>query len=191
MLELVTARARTRGKAPVEFTYQAVGRLRPRAVKDKEGKDVLRKDGSKVEVDDVETFLVTDSLQDVIDLYGTLNDDERKVGDKVRAPLQCVIDYALEGYNQMSRDKAAPVSEQVVEDELTPITVAMVEYGVFTDTTDDKGNVTEAKTHATTWRRAVTQAAALFGTSRLEYAQQFPQYKALLAKGWKPAENAA
>ena len=175
MLELVTARARTRGKSPVEFTYQAVGRLRPRKVLDKEGNPVKRADGSEVEVDDVETNAVTSDFQDVLNLFGSLNAEER--GN--REPLQMAIDFALEGFNYTSRKNAAPVTEQVTEDELTPVTAALVEKQIM----DETG--------ATTWRRTVTQAAKMFESDRLEYAQKTPQYKKLLATGWKYPEKAA
>jgi hypothetical protein len=168
-LELVTARARTRGKSPVEFTYQAVGRLRPRKVLDKDQNPVKRADGSEVEVDDVETTSLTEDFNDVLTLLGSLTEEERGK----RTPLQMAIDSTLEGFNYNSRKNAAPVTEQVTEDELTPITVAFVEKQLMTDT------------EATTWRRTITQAAKLMEMERLDYVKLAPQYKKLLATGWK------
>lgn len=209
MLNLVTARARTRGKSPVEFTFQAVGRLKPRFVTDKdnnpilvdnEGKPVkysLKKDdkgkeslpfelnsegnpiapeGTRfVEVDDILTSGVTEKLEDVLELFGALSEDERGK----RTPLQMVIDSALDGFNHNQRKNAAPVSEQVTEDELTPITAALSEKGILSEQ------------DATTWRRTVTGTAKLMEMERLDFAKTTPQYKKLIAAGWKPAETAA
>lgn len=221
MLNLVTARARTRGKSPVEFQFQAVGRLKPRFVTDKDNNPILvsgdgteknpttvvkyslvkekDKDGKEtgkeklpfkldstgnpiapegtrfIEVDDVQTSGVTDNLQDVLDLFGSLTDDERGK----RTALQMVIDSALDGFNYASRKNAAPVSEQVTEDELTPITAALSEYKIL-----DEQN-------ATTWRRTVTGTAKLMEMERLAFAKTTPQYKKLIAAGWKPVESAA
>lgn len=229
MLNLVTARSRTRGKSPAEFTFQAVGRLQPRKVMDKDGNPILvdgegkvvkytltkekDKDGKEtgkeslpfendsegnpiapegtrfVEVDDVQTNGLTDNLQEVIDLFGALSDDERgyitvndaegKPVKSARTPLQMVIDSALDGYNYASRKSAAPVTEQVTEDELTPITNAMVAHKILSEQ------------DATTWRRTMTGTAKLMELNRLQFAQSSPQYKKLLAAGWKPAEVAA
>lgn len=208
MLNLVTARARTRGKSPVEFTFQAVGRLKPRKVNDKNGNPILvdsegnpvkyelkkDKDGNEtlpfekdsqgnpvapegtrfVEIDDIETNGLTDNLQEVLDFLGSLSEAERNG----RTPLQMAIDSALDGYNYASRKSAAPVSEQVTEDELTPITTAMVEYKVLNEQ------------DATTWRRTITSSAKLMETDRLQFAKMTPQYKKLIAAGYKPAEAA-
>lgn len=219
MLNLVTARARTRGKSPVEFTFQAVGRLAPRFVSDKDGNPILvdgegkqvkyslKKVGDKeelpfekdskgnpvapegtrfVEVDDVQSNGLTDNLQEVIDLFGALSEKERgtvtvsetdaegKVTTKQvpRSPLQMVIDSALDGYNYASRKSAAPVTEQVTEDELTPITQAMVEKGILSEQ------------DATTWRRTMTGTAKLMEVDRLTFAKTSPQYKKLIAAGY-------
>jgi hypothetical protein len=40
-IELVTVKARTRGKSPVEFQYQGVGKITPRKVKDKDNQDIV------------------------------------------------------------------------------------------------------------------------------------------------------
>jgi hypothetical protein len=209
-LRLVTARARTRGKSPVEFQYQAVGRLQPRKVMDKDGNPILVDADSKVvkyeinkdektgklslpfendsegnpvapegtrfvEVDDVVTSGLSDNLQEVLDLFGALSEDERNK----RTPLQMVIDSALDGYNYTSRKSAAPVTEQITEDELTPITAALVEHKILSEQ------------DATTWRRTMTGTAKLMEVNRLTFAQSSPQYKKLIAAGWKPAETAA
>ena len=204
MLSLVTARARTKGKTPVEFSYQAVGRLVARNVKDKdsnpilvdsEGKNVkyeLKKDkdgkeslpfendsegnpiapeGTRfVVVDDVETNGLTDNFQEVLDLFGSLTDDERGK----RSALQMVIDSALDGFNYQSRKNAAPVTEQVTEDELTPITLGLVEHKILSEQ------------DATTWRRNITGIAKTMEQPRMTFAVASPQYKKLLAKGWTP-----
>lgn len=204
-LELVTARARTRGKSPQEFSFKAVGRLRPRKVIDKDGNAIVVNEKNEpvkysfdkegkvigsdlitqnekgelvlsgnlrfVEVDEVETNGVTEDFQDVLNLFGTLSEDERGK----RSPLQMVIDSALDGYNYSSRKSAAPVTEQVTEDELTPLTTALVEHKIMSDT------------EATTWRRTITQAAKLMDTDRLEYAKMTPQYKKLIKAGYKAA----
>ena len=237
MLNLVTARARTRGKSPVEFTFQAVGRLSPRFVTDKDGNPVLvdnegksvkyalkkvkDKDGKETDktelpfeldseknpiapegtrfviVDDVETSGLTDSMQEVLDLAGSLTDDERgyiTVNETVkdaegketitakkvaRTPLQCVIDWSLDGFNYLSRKNAAPVSETVTEDELTPITAALVHFNIL----DEQA--------ATTWRRTVTGTAKLMEMTRMDFTKTTPQYKKLLKAGYVPAVEAA
>lgn len=202
MLNLVMARARTRGKSPVEFTYQAVGRLSSRKVSDKDGNPILvdgegnvvkyslkKVEGKKdslpfendsegnpiapegtrfVEVDDVLTTGVSEDLQEVLDLFGSLSENERSK----RTALQMVIDSALDGYNYASRKSAAPVTEQVTEDELTPITQALVEHGILSEQ------------DATTWRRTMTGTAKMMDLNRLDFAKTSPQYKKLIAKGW-------
>lgn len=202
-LTVVTARARTRGKSPVEFPFQAVGRLRPRKVMDKDGNPILVNDKNEavkytdkdgkvlsagvtrnesgdlvapeghrfIEVDDVETAGLTDNFQEVLDLFGSLTDAERNN----RTPLQMVIDNALDGFNYTSRKNAAPVTEQVTEDELTPITVGLVEHKILSEQ------------DATTWRRTITGAAKTMEVDRLTFAKQSPQYKKLIAAGWKEA----
>lgn len=202
-LNLVTARARTRGKSPVEFTYQAVGRLAARKVSDKDGNPILvdsegkqvkyslRKndktgkdelpfendsegnpvapEGTRfVEVDDVLTSGLSDNLQEVLDLFGALSEAERGK----RTPLQMVIDSSLDGYNYASRKSAAPVTEQVTEDELTPITAALVEHKILSEQ------------DATTWRRTMTGTAKLMEIDRLTFAKTSPQYKKLIAAGY-------
>lgn len=212
MLNLVTARSRTRGKTPKEFTFQAVGRLKARNVEDKDGNPILvDEEGKQVKyslvkkdekseiatelpfqktesgdliapegtrflvVDDVETSGLTDSMQEVLDLFGTLTEDERGK----RTVNQFAIDALLDGFNYQARKNAAPVTEQVTEDELTPITLALVEKKILSDT------------DATTWRRTITSSAKLMEMNRLDFATKSPQYKKLLASGWKPAEKVA
>jgi hypothetical protein len=222
MLSLVTARARTKGKTPKEFTFQAVGRLSPRKVNDKDNNPILvdaegnqvkytlvKKDGKDVlpfdvnsdkepiapegtrfiEVDDILTTDVTEKFEDVLELFGSLSEDERgyknvtdaegKVTKVAVTPLQMVINSALDGYNYNSRKNAAPVTEQVTEDELTPITLALVAKGILNEQ------------DATTWRRNITGGAKLMEQNRLEFAQSSPQYKRLIKAGWAPTETAA
>lgn len=215
MLSLVTARARTRGKSPVEFTYQAVGRLQPRKVNDKDGNPILvdsegkqvkyslvkvkDKDGKEtdktelpfekdsegnpvapegtrfVEVDDVLTSGVTDNMQEVLDLIGAMSEADRGK----RSATQFLIDSALDGINYANRKNAAPVTEQVTEDELTPITAALVEKGILSEQ------------DATTWRRTMTGTAKLMEIDRLTFAKTSPQYKKLLAAGYTEPASAA
>lgn len=232
-LNLVTARARTRGKSPVEFDYQAVGRLSPRKVTDKNGNPILMsvdskndkgevvkgeqvkyelkkdKDGKEslpfendsegnpiapegtrfVEVDDVISSGLTESMQEVLDLAGSLSEKERgyvnvtdaegKVSQVAKTPLQCIIDWSLDGFNYLSRKNAAPVTEQVTEDELTPVTLALVSAKIMTEQ------------EATNWRRTVTTTAKMLEQNRMDFAKVTPQYKKLIASGWKPATVAA
>lgn len=208
MLNLVTARARTRGKSPVEFTYQAVGRLVARKVMDKNGNPILvdsdnnvvkyelkkDNDGNEslpfeldsnkepiapegtrfVEVDDVLTKGVTEDFQEVLDLAGKLSESERDG----RTPLQFVIDATLDGINYANRKSAAPITEQVTEDELTPITKALVEHKILSEQ------------DATIWRRTMTGTAKLMDLNRIDFAKTSPQYKKLIAAGWNPEKAA-
>jgi hypothetical protein len=204
-LELVIARARTRGKAPQEFTFKGVGRIQSRKVNDKDGNPIILDDKGNqvkysfdkegkvtgnenitqnekgelvlsgnlrfVEVDELESRGLTEDLQDVLNLFGSLSEDDRGK----RSPLQMVIDSAIDGYNYNARKLAAPVTEQVTTDELTPITAALVEHKIMSEV------------DATTWRRTVTQAAKLMDAARIDYAKMTPQYKKLVAAGYKEA----
>lgn len=204
MLNLVIARARTRGKSPVEFTYKGIGRLVTRKVTDKDGNPIILskndkgeevqvkysydKDGKLtsdnpaltqaedkslvlgaglryVEVDDFDTKSATENFQEVLDLFGTLSEDERGK----RTPLQMAIDSSLDGFNYLSRKTASPVSEQVTEDELQPLVNALIAAKVLTE--ED----------STIWRRAMTTAAKVMEQDRLEFAKTSPAFRKLPA----------
>ena len=181
-LELVTVRARTRGKNPQEFQYQGVGRLTERPVltgekevikKIVDGKEVAeevakpvrREDGSEVKVDDIDASGLVEGtpqgLQEVISLFGTIKSET--------PALQRVIDGALNWFNVLQRKAASPVQEQVTEDELTPLVTELVAKGILS--ADD----------VSVWRRTITSGAKLVEMDRLEYVKMTPQYKKLKA----------
>lgn len=188
MLELVTVKARTRGKTPKEFTYQGVGKLTEREVMsadeepaknedgtpklDAEGKPVMEKapvrdaQGNPVKVDDIDaTGLVPgtpEGLQEVIELFGKI-----PAKDEKDTPLQRIIDGALNWYNVQARKAASPVVEVTNEDELTPIVNELVEAKILK--ADD----------VAVWRRTITSAAKLMEMDRVTYAKMSPHYKKL------------
>lgn len=111
-----------------------------------------------VEVDDVNPHGLTNSIQEVLDLFGTIpaktitvkaeDGTESEQPDPADSPMQRVIDYALDGFNYLSRKDASPVAEPVAsEDEFTPLYDVLVSKGYVK--ADD----------IQTWRRNVTQSA--------------------------------
>lgn len=186
MLNLVTVKARTRGKTPKEFTYEGVGKLELRTVmsgkdevkKDEKGAPVLdedgkpkmvqaplrNEDGSEVQVHDIDASGVTSDLQDVINLFAKV-----PAKDEKDTPLQRVIDGALNWYNVLARKAASPVVEVVTEDELSPIVAELITAGLLTED------------NASVWRRNVTSGAKLIDTDRLDYVKMTKEYKKLVA----------
>lgn len=76
-LELVTVRARTRGKGPKEFTYQGVGRLTERKVTNKDGLPIRRPgpDGKSPDLEFTETKVVDDAGKPVMEKVEILVDE--------------------------------------------------------------------------------------------------------------------
>jgi hypothetical protein len=162
-LELVTARARTRGKSPVEFTYQGYGKLAPRKVTGKDGEAVKREDGTEIEVDDleVEGIVTAEDFDSVLALFD---------GNIVK-----MLEATLIAKNAENRKAASPVTETVTEDELSPIVAAMLENGILADK------------DVAVWRRTVSTASKQVEMSRLDYAGMTKEFKALKRLGKVPA----
>jgi len=94
MLNLVTVRARTRGKGPKEFTYDGIGRLTARQVTNKDGLPI-RKDGKELEF--TETPVVDDNGKPVMETItvvenGVESQKERQVIKRDVAPGQEFIE---------------------------------------------------------------------------------------------------
>lgn len=189
-LELVTVKARTRGKSPQEFSYQGVGRITEREVMsgkeeqaknadgtpkvDEQGKPVMvpapvrREDGSAVTVHDIDASGIVpgtpEGLNEVIELFGKI-----PAKNEQDTPLQRIIDGALNWYNVQARKAASPVTEQVTEDELTPIVTELVSKGILSED------------NVAVWRRNVTSGAKLVEMDRLDYVKMTKEYKKLKA----------
>ena len=161
-LSLVTVRARTRGKAPVLFTYEGIGKLVPRKVIGKGGK-AIQFDGKDLTVDDldVDGFVDDNDLDNVLDVTG---------GSMAR-----MLTFALVGFNMAQRDAASPVSEgQAATDELTDMVNAMIAADILTADT------------ATVWRRSITQGAQAQGVARYNFAVTSKYGRKLAKTGWEP-----
>lgn len=177
-LELVTVRARTRGKSPVEFTYQGYGKPVERKVmgkdntplvmkagvaveptKDKDGEIVLQEGESYIFVDDlnVEGSVTEADFDAVLAIFG---------GDIVK-----VLEGALVAKNAANRKEASPVSETVTEDELTPIVAALTEAGIL------------KSEDVAVWRRNVTSGSKLVEMARIDYVKLTKEYKAGVKAG--------
>jgi hypothetical protein len=209
MLNLVTARARTRGKSPVEFQYQAIGRLIPRKVTDKDGNAIIVNDKNEqvkysfdkdgklnpvegISQNDKGELVVSGNLRlvevDDVEVKGVTSEFQDALDlfgslteeeRSGRSPLQMAIDSCLDGFNYASRKKASPVSEQVQEDELAPIVQALISNKILSD--ED----------STVWRRSVTTAAKLMEMDRVSYAKITPAFKKLSADVQKSFADAA
>ena len=195
-LELVTVRARTRGKSPVEFQYQGVGKLTPRKVLDADnqaivlgadGKAVLYtfdKEGKVVSEDGItqdekgelilaegQRYVVLDDV-DATGLTENLQDVIDLYGAAGNAnPMQAVIDGGLNWFNLSQRKSASPVVETISEDELTPVIAAMVKAGTI------------AEENVSVWRRTVTSGAKSVEMDRLTFAAMTKEYKAAKKAG--------
>lgn len=181
-LELVTVKARTRGKTPVEFSYQGVGKLTERTVMsgkeepaknedgtpklDEKGQPVMVQapardaQGNPITVHDVDVNGITTDVQDVINLFAS-----HPVEGKT--PAQRLIDGALLGFNIEQRKAASPVVEVDKEDELTPLITELIAKSILSQ--DD----------VAVWRRNITSGAKMVEVSRLEYAEMTKEVKKL------------
>lgn len=184
MLELVTARARTRGKAPQEFTYQGYGKIETRKVmgkdneplvigaygkavepvKDKDGEIVLAEGQHYIEVDDLDVkgIIGEDGLPEVLALFG---------GNIVE-----LLEAGIKQKNVDNRKAASPVTEVVTDDELTPYVNAMIEAKILDDKT------------ASVWRRTLTGTAKMFEWTRIDTMLKTKEYKALDKAGKVPTD---
>ena len=176
-MKTVIARARTRGKSPVEFVYQAVGKLIPRTVKGKDGEDLKREDGSIIYVDDVDvTGLVYDEAGDVRE--SALDECLSLFGGN----LGKLLEYGFAGRNEEARRAAAPVTETVTEDELTPIVDILVAAGILSRSRVVEGK-TEPLDEVRNWRRAVSTGAKQIEMSLFDYAMLTKEVKAARKAG--------
>lgn len=176
MLNLVTVQARTRGKSPQMFSYQGVGRLTEREVLGKDGETIKDAEGNPVKVHDIDASGVTDDVNEVLNLFGTIparkikDAEGNEVDDPKDTPLQRVIDGALNWFNVLARKAASPVSEAAPsEDELTPIVAELIAAGILTEDT------------SAVWRRTVTTGAKSVEMERIDFAKMTKEYKKLAA----------
>ena len=179
MLSLVTVKARTKGKTPVEFTYQGVGKLEERPVRTKDGdKQVdLIVDGKSIIVHDVDAAGITSDMAEVVALFDA-NPLVDKDGIKVETTsLQRIIDGALNWFNVQNRKAASPSVEIEKEDELTPLVSALIDGRILNG--DNEG----------TWRRTVTMAAKQTDMERIEYVRLTKEFKALRKQNQKLADS--
>lgn len=127
---------------------------------DKDANLILPEGYSYIEVQDLDASGVTDNLQEVIDLFGTI-----PAKDEKDTPLQRVIDGALNWFNVQARKAASPVAEVEKDDELTPLVTDMVKNGVL------------AQDNVAVWRRAVSTGAKSIEVTRLEFAEMTKEVK--------------
>lgn len=178
-LELVTARARTRGKSPQEFTYQGYGKLAERKVMGKENQPlVIDKDGKAVEPElDADRAIVLSEGQhyifvDDLDVSGVVTaEDFDTVLALFEGDIVKMLEATLIAKNAENRKAASPVSETVTEDELTPIVASLTEAGIL-----------KAEDVAV-WRRTLTGGAKQLEMSRLDYVKLTKEYKAGVKAG--------
>lgn len=159
-IQLVTARARTKGKTPQNFTFPAVGTLTERKIEGNPEKGV-----ADSLVDDIDvSSLVDSSFDDVAALV-----ESQGLVPEGKNVQQTVMGFLLNGFNIASRRKASPVSEAAPsEDELTPYINAMIEAGILKASgVAGEGDETIEKVVGTL-RRAITMTAGLNECSKLE-----------------------
>ena len=148
----------------------------PTYEKDEKGqptdKVVLEEGQRFVFVDDISAAGITNNPQEVLDLFGTIparkvkDAEGNEVDDPSDTPVQRMIDGALNWYNVLARKEASPVTEQVSEDELTPIVSDLIAKGLLTEES------------SATWRRAVTSGAKAIDMKRVDFAKMTKEYKA-------------
>lgn len=207
MINRVDTRSRTRGKSPVEFTYQGVGIPKSRKVIDKDGLAiVMDKDGNQVKYafNDKGELIPNDSGITVDDKGNiTLPEgmrfvevDDLDVSELAKGDFNGVVELygsvqsdvpvmeriafaALNYFNETARSAASPVKEIEVDDELAPIVTALTDAGLLTADT------------ASVWRRSVSTSAKLMEIPRIKIAEMTKEYKAAITKGVKFPEAVA
>lgn len=162
-ITLVTARARTKGKTPQNFTYQAVGTLTERTIEGNPEKGV-----PDSVVDDASVDSLADAdFDEIAALFGEFTSENCNLSQTVNKALAAQ-------FNILSRRKASPVAEVADrEDELTPIINALVAAGIVK--AEDVG----------TLRRTVTMTAGLNEVSRLEALESSKFYRQAVKAGVK------
>lgn len=189
MLELVNVKARTRGKSPQLFEYNGVGRLTEREVLSGEKEQKVGEDGKPVFEEDGKTpVLVAGTIKDEngkplvvhdIDATGIVDASAEGALDEVialfssvsseKAPLQRIVDGALNWFNVLQRKAASPVVEVDKDDELSPIIAEMVAYGIL------------KAEDVPVFRRNVTSGAGMTEQPKLEYIKLLKHWKQLQA----------
>ena len=117
MLNLVTVRARTRGKGPKEFTYQGIGRLTERQVTNKDGFPI-RTDGKELEF--TETPAVDENGKPIMETVKVITD-----GVETEVKRQVINRAVKEGQEFIVVDDINPAG---ITDNLSEVTKLMATF---------------------------------------------------------------
>lgn len=166
-MELVNARARTKGKSPANFLYQVIGKLIPR--------ELLKDEKVIATVDDIDVSEVAKS--ESFDSIGNLYGSHPEFMPKDKDVEQTMKEGLLIHFNRLSRSYSSPAAEVKTKDEdgLYLWLDKMVACGVFAPIAEVKNEDGTAKSEAKStesqigqFRRVITQSAELNEVSRIE-----------------------